>query len=324
MSPYQLCMFVDVLRPAVRIEEVDVVLEVAFLPVAAPLRVLHAELDVVLAEELVGIVREVGLDRLAVRLLRVDVRERAVDAVVGPLPPVDEPGMVGAVRGQVRLVVLPEPQELGARRRRAGRRPLPLRRGRVVLGLGCRRSSSCPTPAPSPSSTRCRRCSRSGTNPRQVILEGHGRDLRRRHSGSTTRSAATTAAAGWSCAGSRTPRRTTACPCVIGPPSVALVSQSFLVSPASCSPSPTNSHGAPEIVVRRRAGCSAGDPSSEYTAPVPWNCVAAGLGHHVDGRAREAAVLGLRAETDDADFLDGVVVDVDERAERIRPPDWWR
>ena len=46
--------------------------------------------------------------------------------------------------------------------------------------------------------------------------------------------------------------------------------------------------------------------------------VAAGLGHHVDGRAGEAAVFGLRSESDDSHFFNGVVVDVHQRAERSR------
>ena len=43
--------------------------------------------------------------------------------------------------------------------------------------------------------------------------------------------------------------------------------------------------------------------------------VAAGLGDDVDGRSGEAPVLGPRPERHDPHFLDGVVVDVDERAE---------
>ena len=156
----------DVLRPAVRVEEVDVVLEVAFLAIAASLRVLDAELDVVRTEEPFGIVREIDLDRVAAGLLRVDVRERAVDAVVGPLPPVDVAGMIGRGLGKVLVFVFPESQELGARERVSGGRPLPLGRGGVVLRLRPRRSCSCPTPVRIPSSSRCRRCSRSGTSPR--------------------------------------------------------------------------------------------------------------------------------------------------------------
>ncbi len=156
----------DALGPAVRVEEVDVVLEVAALGVAPPLRVLDAELEVVLAQEPLGIVREVALDGVPARVVGLDVGEGAVDAVaavgVGPLPPVDVARVAGSVRGDVGRVVRPEAQPLGGHGRLGAAEPLPLRGHGVVLRLGAVRHRRIPARQGAPAPRRCSRCSRSG------------------------------------------------------------------------------------------------------------------------------------------------------------------
>src|SRR6185436_3773467 len=77
----------------IRIGEVCVTVEIAAVVVAVALRVLHAVLHLMLAEEVRSVVSHVGLQGLAVRLVRLDVREIASrsDALgANPLPPVDE------------------------------------------------------------------------------------------------------------------------------------------------------------------------------------------------------------------------------------------
>ena len=96
------------------------------------------------------------MDRVAARLVGLDVGEGAVDAVaavgIGPLPPVDVARVAGSVRWDVGCVVGPEAQPLGAERRLGAREPLPLRGHGVVLRLGAVRHRRVPArlvaPAP--------------------------------------------------------------------------------------------------------------------------------------------------------------------------------
>ena len=306
----------DALRPPVRVQEVHVVLEVALLPVAAALRVLHADLHVVLPEEVLRVVRDVRLDRLPRRLLVVHVGERAVDPVVGPLPPVDVPGMVGVIGGQVGLVVLPESQELGARRRPAGRRPLPLPGRGVVLRLGAVAHRRVPRRLRAPAAPVAVVVLVVVGAPEQVVHDGSERHLRvgvaaprlllerppRRQRGAAQ--VVVRAEEPDPVLADRAADRAAALPVLLG------VARQLL-------PLADVQEGLTEV--RAGGGLVVGGAADERVeGAAAVELVAARLGHHVHGRAREAAVLGLRAEADHSHLLDRVVVDVHQRAERSR------
>src|SRR5207245_1803225 len=79
--------------PRIRVGEVRIALKISSFEIALALRVLHAELQLVLAEEMSGVVGHIRLNSLAARLVRLDIREAAchTDALrTDPFPPVDE------------------------------------------------------------------------------------------------------------------------------------------------------------------------------------------------------------------------------------------
>ena len=266
-----------------------------------------------LTQELLGEVGDVGLERLAARFLSFDVRECAIDPIVGPLPPVDVPRMAGSVLWNVWLVVGPEAEVLRTERGPVAREPLPLGRWRVVLRLAPVRHRRVPLrlgpPAPA-----------AAVVVLVVVGSPHAmsRGGGRRYLG----------------VGIATPRL------VLERPPWPQAGVAEIVErpeePEFVPRDRTTECGAdlpvllrlarervswiheeevrPEIL--RRAGLVARERSKlRVERPAAVKRIAAGFGEHVDGRAGEVRVLGLRPGGDDPDLLDRVIVDVDERPE---------
>ena len=310
---------VDVLGPAVGVEEVGVVLEVAAHGVAAALGELGPELDVVLAEEVLGVVGHVDLDRLPVGVPALDVGEGPVDAVLGPLPPVDVAGVVRGIAGNVRRVVGPEAQVLGREDGGAGGQELPLGGDGVVHAGDAVGHARVPLGLAAPAAAAVVAVLVMVRDPGPVFGERLGGDLQVPVAG---------------------PARDRDAPA--GPVGLGIVIVETAVEPDLVLDDGSAEGGvqlvvvgggaAVEVVGRRirRAdphevrpigfrigGLVARPPIDrlEEDAGVAVELVAPRLRQDVDGRAREIAVLGLGAEGDDADLLDGVVVDLDEGAE---------